>query len=216
VKLYTYWRSTAAYRLRIVLNLKRVTCEAVTVDLAAGAQHGDGYAAVNPGHTVPTLVTDEGLAITQSLAAIDWLDAVVPDPPMLPADPGLRARALSAALVIAADVHPVNNLRVTQYLRAELGAGDAEAVAWMHAWMRRGFDAFAAQIDPAGAFAFGDAPGLADVCLVAQLYNAHRWGLDLGPWQRLREIEARCLAMPAFDLARPENQPDAPPDATEA
>lgn len=216
MKLYSYWRSTAAYRLRIALNLKRVAHDTVTVDLAAGAQHAAGYLAVNPGHTVPTLVTDEGLAITQSLAAIDWLDAVVPDPPMLPADPALRARVLSAALVIAADIHPINNLRVAQYLRAEHGADEAATVAWMHEWMRRGFDALGAQIEPAGAFAFGDAPGLADVCLVPQLYNAHRWGLDLGPWQRLREIEARCLAMPAFDLARPENQPDAPPDAQEA
>jgi maleylacetoacetate isomerase len=209
VKLYSYWRSSSAYRVRIVLNLKGIAHDLVPVDLTADAQHARAYTAMNPGHTVPTLVTDTGQAITQSLAAIDYLDATVPAPPMLPADPAQRARVLSAALVIAADVQPVNNLRVLQYLKTQMGQSHEATVAWMHDWMRRGFDAFDAQTDPAAPFAFGSAPGLADVCLVAQLYNAQRWGLDLAPWPRLRQIETLCLALPAFDAARPENQPDA-------
>ena len=208
MKLYTYWRSTTAYRVRIALNLKGIGYEPVPVNLVAGEQSAPEYAALNPGLGVPSLVLDDGAVLTQSMAILDWLEEVHRGPPLLPADPLDRARVRAAAMGIATDVHPVNNLRVVNKLKS-MGHSQDEAVAWMNDWMTRGFEAFAKLIAPDTPFCFGDAPGLADICLVPQLYNAHRWGTDLSPFGRLTEIEARCLALPAFDTARPENQPDA-------
>ena len=208
MKLYTYWRSTTSYRVRIALHLKGIAYEAVAVDLVAGDQQAPGYTALNPGQGVPTLVTEDCTVLTQSMAILDWLEEICPKPALLPADPVARARVRAAALTIATDIHPVNNLRVVGKLKA-MGHSQNEATDWMNDWMKRGFTAFAQLIEPDTAFCFGDAPGLADLCLVPQLYNAHRWGCDLGPFARLTEIEARCLALPAFDAARPEAQPDA-------
>lgn len=208
MKLFTYWRSTTSYRVRIALNLKGVAYEAVPVNLVAGEQNAAAYAALNPGQGVPTLVLDDGTALVQSMAILDWLDETHPEPPLLPADPLARTRVRAAALTIATDIHPVNNLRVIARLKA-MGHSQDETVAWMNDWMTRGFTAFADLIAPKGPFCFGEAPGLADLCLVPQLYNARRWGCDLAPFPRLTEIEARCLALAAFDAARPENQPDA-------
>lgn len=208
MRLYTYWRSTTSYRVRIALNLKGIACEAVPVNLAAGEQNAAAYAALNPGRGVPTLVLDDGRALVQSMAILDWLDETHPEPPLLPADPLLRAQVRAAALTIATDIHPVNNLRVIARLKA-MGHGQDETVVWMNDWMTRGFAAFAGLIAPDAPFCFGAAPTLADLCLVPQLYNARRWGCDLARFSRLTEIEARCLALPAFDAARPENQPDA-------
>ncbi len=211
MRLYSYWRSTAAYRVRIALNMKGVGYDTVPVDLVAdgGQQHTADYTALNPSHLVPTLVLDDGTALTQSLAIVEYLDITRPSPPLLPADPIQRARVKASALVIAADMHPVNNLRVVQHLGAKFSATPEDKAEWMCHWMRSGFDALLQMVQQNTEFAFGDAPGFADICLTAQYYNARRWGLDLAPYARLTEIEQNCLALPAFDAATPENQPDA-------
>ncbi len=208
MKLYSYWRSTTSYRVRIALHLKGIDFDLEPVDLLSGEQTADAYAALNPIKGVPTLVTDDGTVLTQSMAILDYLDHLKPDPALLPQDdPTLRARVLAAAMVFATDVHPVNNLKVVKKLRGL--TDEATGIAWMQDWMQQGFAAYAALINPDAPFSFGDTPGLADICLVAQAYNAHRWNVDLSPFPRLQAIEARCLALPAFDAAKPENQKDA-------
>ena len=211
MRLYSYWRSTAAYRVRIAMNLKGLAYETVPVDLMAegGQQHTPDYTAINPSHLVPTLVLDDGTVLTQSLAIIEYLDTTHPTPPLFPTDPIERAQVQAAAQVIAVDTHPVNNLRVVQHLDTEFGATPKDKAAWMRHWMEPGFDALQKLVRHDTHFAFGDNPTLADICLTAQYYNARRWGLDLSPYARLTEIEQNCLTLPAFDAARPENQPDA-------
>ncbi len=208
MKLYSYWRSTTSYRVRIALGLKGLSYETIAVNLVAGEQKAAGYAAVNPGLGVPSLVTDQGEVLTQSMAILEWLEEVYPQPALLPAAPLERARVRAAALAIATDIHPVNNLRVIGALKA-LGHAQDDIVVWMNDWMTRGFAALAALIRPDTPFCFGEEPGLADLCLVPQLYNAHRWGCDLSGFARLTGIEARCLALPAFAAAHPDVQPDA-------
>ncbi|HHB80196.1 MAG TPA: maleylacetoacetate isomerase [Aliiroseovarius sp.] len=208
MKLYSYWRSTTSYRVRIVLNLKGFDYDIVPVDLVAGAQRTPEYSAMNPGRGVPVLELEGGTRLTQSLAIIDYLDALRPDPAILPAEPLARARVKAAAHLVALDIHPVNNLRVVQHLEA-LGHSKADVVDWMVHWMHEGLAAYQAMIAPDTRFSFGDTPDLADICMVAQLYNGRRWGLDLTSFARIVEIEQACLALPAFDAARPENQPDA-------
>lgn len=208
MNIYGYWRSTTSYRVRIALNLKKVSYQTVPVDLVAGSQTAPDFTTLNPAQAVPALVLEDGTTLTQSMAILDWLEETRPEPPILPRDPVARAKVRAAALGIACDIHPVNNLRVVARLKS-MGHGQEDAVEWMNDWMERGFAAFERLIDPETTFCFGDTPGLADICLVPQLYNAHRWGCDLTPFARLTEIEARCLALPAFDAARPENQPDA-------
>ena len=211
MRLYSYWRSTAAYRVRIALNMKGLDYEVVPVHLLedGGQQHAPDYVALNPSHLVPTLVLDDGTPLTQSLAICEYLDITNPEPPLLPSDPIERAHVKAAALVLAADIHPVNNLRVVQHLEARFGASREDSAEWMRHWTGKGFDALQQMVRNDTPFAFGDAPGFADICLVAQYYNARRWDLDLTPYARLTEIEQNCLALPAFDAARPENQPDA-------
>ena len=212
MKLYSYWRSTTAYRVRIGLALKGLDAEIVPVNLIEGAQRSDEYAALNPIKGVPTLVTEDGTVLTQSMAILDYLDTVSPVPPLWPKDPALRAHVLAAALVMATDIHPVNNLKVLQRLK-DMGHSQDDCVDWMTHWMVAGLTAFDALIDPDTPYCFGTEPTLADICLVAQLYNAHRWGVSLAPFARLAEIEQRCLALPAFAAAHPDTQPDAPKDA---
>lgn len=195
--------------MRIALNLKGLDYETVPVNLVAGEQRAPGYVAMNPIEGVPTLVLDDGTVLTQSLAIIDYLEAVAPAPALLPADPVARARVLAAAHTIAMDIHPVNNLRVGARLKSEHGLEQDDVVAWMAHWMQKGFAAYEALLPAGPTFSFGEAPGLADICLVAQLYNAHRWGVDMSPFPRLATIERAALALPAFDAARPEHQPDA-------
>ncbi|MCG7522032.1 maleylacetoacetate isomerase [Ruegeria sp. Ofav3-42] len=209
MKLYSYWRSTTSYRVRIALNLKGVSYETVPINLVAGEQRAPDYVALNPGKGVPTLVLDNGEVLTQSLAIIDYLDATIPEPLFLPENQLQRARVRAAAHTIALDIHPVNNLKVIAHLKSRYGFSAEDGIEWFRHWMTEGFHAYQALLPGGSAFSFGDSPDLADICLIAQLYNAHRWGVDMTPFARLLEIEERALALPAFAAARPENQPDA-------
>jgi len=207
IRLYDYWRSSAAYRVRIVLALKRVAYERVAVNLLAAEQAAPDNLDRNPQGLVPTLEAD-GVMLTQSLAIIDWLDATYPAPPILPRDPLARAQALARALVIAADVHPIANLRVGKRLERDFGADQAGKEAWARHWMTLGFDALE-EMAGDGPFLGGAAPDLADMCLVPQLYNARRFGLDPAAWPRLVAADAACAGVAAFAEAHPDRvRPD--------
>jgi maleylacetoacetate isomerase len=209
MKLYTYWRSSAAYRVRIALNLKGLVCEQVPVSLVKGEQSAPGFTAKNPQGLVPALELDDGTVLGQSLAIIDWLEATHPEPPLLPAEPLARARALELAHIVAMDIHPVNNLRILNALAERFDASGRARIDWMHHWMRLGFDTIEARL-PGTRYALSDdRPGLADCCLIPQVYNAGRWGLDLTPWPKITAVDAACLGLPAFADAAPEAQPDA-------
>jgi len=214
--LYSYWRSTAAYRVRIGLNLKRLAYVQVPVHLVRGGgeQHTADYAALNPQHLVPTLRHGD-VVLRQSLAILEYLEDTWPEPALLPHAPRERARVRTLAQVIACDIHPLNNLRVMQYLERELGEAEAARTAWMQHWMRRGLDALEVLLaeTAAGDVCVGDAPTLADCCLLPQLYNARRFGLVPADWPRIARIETACLTLPAFADAAPERQPDAPEHA---
>lgn len=202
VVLYDYWRSSAAYRVRIALNLKGVAYRSVPIDLSQGVQLGADYMALNPQGLVPALAID-GLLLTQSLAIIDYLDANFPDPPMVSSDPASRSRTLAQALIIAADIHPINNLRVLNYLRSELGQGEDAVNRWYRHWIAEGLAALEAQAPEQGLFG-GARPNLADVCLVPQLANARRFDQPLEPYPKLVAIDAVLRELPAFAAAAPE------------
>ncbi|WP_442683359.1 maleylacetoacetate isomerase [Stenotrophomonas sp. JC08] len=213
LKLYSYWRSSAAYRVRIALNLKALDYAIEPVHLVrdGGQQHADDYAALNPQELVPTLRHGERV-LTQSLAILEYLDELWPEPALLPEDSDGRARVRALAQLVACDIHPLNNLRVLQFFDREWNVPQAERDLWTLHWMRVGFEAMEDLLVAApetGRFCHGDSPGMADCCLVPQLFNARRFQLDLGPYPTLLRIEQACLALPAFDAARPENQPDA-------
>ncbi|MET0332446.1 MAG: maleylacetoacetate isomerase [Dyella sp.] len=211
--LYDYWRSSAAYRVRIALNFKRLDYDAQAVHLVrdGGEQHTPAYAALNPQRLLPALAMS-GQVLTQSLAIIEYLEEAQSEPPLLPADALGRARVRSLAQVIACDTHPLCNLRVVQRLGEQFGADEAAHVVWIRHWIGEGLRAFEALLQhPAtGAFCHGDHPGLADVCLVPQVYNAMRWKLPLDAYPSVARIHARCADIEAFAQARPERQPDAP------
>lgn len=200
--LYDYWRSSAAYRVRIALNLKGIAYRAVPIDLAKGEQGGAGYVARNPQALLPALDID-GVLLTQSLAIIDYLDRTRPEPALLPSDPAARAATLARALVIAADTHPVQNLRVMNRLKSQFGASHDQAVEWNCHWITLGFAALEGQAPDSGLFG-ATAPDLADLCLVPQMANARRFGLDLTPYPRLVRIDAALRDLPAFAAAAPE------------
>jgi maleylacetoacetate isomerase len=201
--LYDYWRSSASYRVRIALNLKGAKHERVPVDLLDGEQGDEAYRARNPQGLVPMLEAD-GERMTQSLAIISWLDAHFPEPPLLPADPGERAHVLALALTIAADIHPLDNLRVLKRL-AKLGVDQEARDDWYRHWIRLGFDALEALAAPrAGRFLFGDTVTLADACLVPQIYNARRFALPLDAWPALVRADAEAAALDAFAAAHPD------------
>jgi len=201
--LHDYWRSSASYRVRIALNLKGVEYESVAVNLLDGEQRGDAYRARNPQGFVPLLEVD-GQRLTQSLAIIDYLDAIHPEPPFVPDDAGDRAHVLALALTIACDIHPLNNLRVLKRLSA-LGIEQADRDDWYRHWVEEGLEALEALAAPrAGRFLFGDAPGLADICLAPQLYNARRFEVPLGGWPTLLRADASCAALDAFAAAHPD------------
>jgi maleylacetoacetate isomerase len=211
--LYGYFRSSAAFRARIALNLKGIEPELRFVHLLkdGGQQHGSDYRSVNPQELIPTLVHD-GHTIAQSLAIIEYLDEVRPTPPLLPRDPAGRARVRQIAYAIACDIHPVNNLRVNLYLRDKLGADEATRAEWQRQWIALGFTALEtllSQSPDTGAYCHGEMPTLADICLIPQTANARRVDLDLSPYPTLLRIEAHALAHPAFEAALPKNQPDA-------
>jgi maleylacetoacetate isomerase len=213
LKLYSFWRSTASYRVRIALNLKELEHEIVSYNpVAAGDAARAAYRAVNPHGLVPTLA-DGASAIAQSLAIIEYLEERHPVPALLPAGPAARALARQIAQTIACEVHPLNNVAVLKYLEAEMGVDEQRRQAWYRHWVRRGLDAVESllqQHGSQGAYALGAAPGLADCCIVPQLFNARWFKVPLDGWPRLIDIESACLALPAFDRARPEHQPDAP------
>jgi maleylacetoacetate isomerase len=212
MKLFDYFRSSAAYRVRIALNLKGVAPERAFVHLRRGAQREDEYLALNPQGLVPSLVTDAGEVLTQSVAIIEWLDETYPKPPLLPADPAGRARARSLALAVACDIHPLNNTRVLTYLTGTLGVAEEQKDGWYKYWIDTGFEALETRLareKATGRFCHGDAPTIADVCLVPQMANARRVDFDFAPYPTLLRIEAACVGLPAFANAAPDKQPDA-------
>ncbi len=215
MRLYDYWRSSAAYRIRIALNLKGIEYERTAVPLVSadggpGEQHSDEYRAINPHGRVPFLA-DGKVAIGQSMAILEYLEEAYPDVPLLPGAAGARARIRSFCNLICCDIHPLNNLSVMQYLKGELGVADDAYQTWYAHWIRnrlRSPEAFAG--DGAGDYVYGNMPTLADVCLVPQMYNARRFDVALDEFPRLVEIVDACNELPAFKAALPEVQPDAP------
>jgi maleylacetoacetate isomerase/maleylpyruvate isomerase len=206
--LHSAWRSSAAYRVRIGLNLKGLAHDTAPVNLVANQHQGPAFAALNPQRLLPALEVD-GRTLTQSLAILDWLDETAPEPPLLPADPFDRALVRSMAQIVASDIHPVNNLRILRALTG-LGVDEPGREAWIARWITDGFEALEAMIVKHGrGFAFGDAPGLADCCLIPQVYNAERFKTDLTPFPAIRAVAARCAEHPAFVAAHPNQQPDA-------
>jgi maleylpyruvate isomerase len=206
--LHGYFRSTASWRVRIALGLKGLEAVQVAHHLRKGEQRAPAYLALNPQGLLPSLVTDDGAVLTQSLAIIEYLDEIAPEPALLPAEPVLKAKVRAVAQAVACDIHPVQNLKVLQRLR-ELGLGEELVQAWASTTIEEGFDAVDRLLaDQPGPFAFGDAPSLADLCIVPQLGNARRFGVELR-WLRLLALEAACLELPAFQNAAPGQQPDA-------
>ncbi len=208
MKLYSYWRSTTSFRVRAALNLKGLDYDYVPVNLLEGDQRAEAFGQVNPIRGVPVLELDDGTRIGQSMAILRYLDRIAA-PVLLSEDPVQAALEEAAAHAIALDIHPVNNLKVLAYLKDPLGHSQDDTVTWMRHWMHEGFTAFDAQIRPDTPLCFGDAPGLADLCLVGQMVNARRWGLDLVPFPRLVAIDDACRAIDAIARALPEAQPDA-------
>lgn len=211
MKLYNYFRSSAAFRVRIALNLKGVSYDYVSRSLPKNEQRAADYLAMNPQGLVPALVVDDAV-ISQSLAIIEYLNEQYPQPPLLPADPLARAQVRSMTLAIACDIHPLNNLRVLNYLRKDLAQNDDGVNTWYRHWVAEGFRGLELQVakhSSARRHCFGDSLSLADVCLVPQMYNARRFHCDLTPFPTLVAISAHLETLPAFDTARPEMQPDA-------
>lgn len=203
MQLYDYHRSSAAYRVRIALNLKGLDYERLPVNLVAGEQRLADYTALNPQGLVPALVDSDGQVLTQSLAILEWLEERHPEPALLPVAPGDRARVRAMMYAIGCDIHPLNNLRVLKYLTGELEVGEDAKLAWYHHWLALGFAALEQQV--AGErYCFGDTVTLADTCLVPQMYNARRFELDLAPYPRLVAISAHLEQLPAFADAAPD------------
>ncbi|HEY5760887.1 MAG TPA: maleylacetoacetate isomerase [Steroidobacter sp.] len=211
MKLYNYFRSSAAFRVRIALNLKGLNYDYVSKALPKNEQRAADYLAVNPQGLIPALEID-GTVISQSVAIIEYLNELHPQPPLLPADPLARAQVRSMALAIACDTHPLNNLRVLNYLRQDLAQNDDGVNTWYRHWVSEGFRGLELQVakhSSARRHCFGDSLSLADVCLAPQMYNARRFNCDLTPFPTLVAISAHLESLPAFDTARPEVQPDA-------
>ena len=213
VKLYDYFRSSAAYRVRIALNVKGIAPDERTfVHLRMGGQRAQDYLALNPQGLVPALALDDGNVLTQSLAIIEYLDDAYPSPPLLPADAVERARVRAIALQIACEIHPLNNLRVLNYLIGTLGVSKEQKDGWYRYWIDVGFEALEKALtrDPrTGRYCHGDTPTLADICLVPQIANARRFDIDMSPYPTLTRIDASLNELPAFAAAAPARQPDA-------
>ena len=218
LQLYSYFRSSAAYRVRIALELKGLPYSYVPVHLLkdGGAQHTPQYQRLNPTELVPTLVDEGGHALGQSLAIMEYLDETQPAPALLPHDALGRARVRALAQTVACEIHPLNNLRVLQYFEQEWNVPQPERDEWVRHWIVEGLSAAEAMVadhPSTGTYCEGNTPGMADCCLVPQLYNARRFGVDMARFPALQRIEAACLELPEFDAARPERQPDAPEKA---
>jgi maleylacetoacetate isomerase len=207
VRLYTYFRSSAAYRVRIALNLKGVAYESVPVNLLKGEQQSEGYASVNPHGRVPSLDIGDAV-LTQSPAILEYLDEVFPEPPLLPVGALNRARVRAVTSLIGCDIHPLNNLCVLRYLKHDLGHEQSDVDAWYAHWVRQGFDAIEGMIAP-GPFAFGGRVSLADIYLVPQVFNARRFHIPLDAYPKIVAVDAACAAHKAFQDAAPASQPDA-------
>lgn len=211
LKIHGYWRSSAAYRLRIALNLKNIPYEHISVNIApaVSAQKEAAFKALNAQMRVPVLETDAGM-LTQSMAILEWIEETYPEMPMLPGDAFERAKCRAFADVIACDVHPLNNLSVLTALKQDFAASQEQVSAWYADWILRGFAALEGQAAQRKTdFLYGGAPGLAEICLIPQVYNAERFKVDLSAFPALVEINTACMAIEAFDRAAPQNQPDA-------
>jgi len=214
IRLYSYWRSSAAYRVRIALNLKGMAYETMPVHLVRGGgeQHQAPFSDLNPQELVPVLLHGSRI-LRQSMAIMEYLDETWPTPPLMPATARDRQRVRAIAQMIACDVHPLNNLRVLQYFENTWNVPQPEREAWVRHWIEVGFEALEdtlADNPSTGTYCDGEMPTMADCCLVPQVYNAERFGVDLSRYPTIRRINEACLALEAFEAARPENQPDAP------
>ena len=212
MQLYTYFRSSAAYRMRIALNLKGLDYDRVSVNLPGGAHRESGFAAVNPQRLVPALIDGERTLI-QSVAQMEYLEETRPQPPLLPADPAERARVRGLVQIVACDIHPLNNLRVLKYLQETLGHDDAARDRWYAHWIAEGFvglERLLADSAQTGAFCHGDTPGMADACLVPQVFNAQRFNCPTDPYPTVMRIFETCNELEAFAAAHPARQPDSP------
>lgn len=212
IVLHNYYRSSTSYRVRIALEMKGLSYDYVPHHLRHGEHLEPAYLAVNPQGLVPALVLDDGTLLTQSLAIIEYFDEIHPAPPLLPKDPLGRARVRMLAQMIACDIHPVNNLRVLTSLRTLFGAGDQDITNWFRHWVNEGFrplEKILASSPETGTFCHGEMPGLADICLAAQITSNARFGVDLTPYPTITRINAACMALPAFQKAAPQNQIDA-------
>ena len=212
MRLYTYFRSSAAFRVRIALNLKGIAYQPQFVHLPKGAHRAPDYAEVNPQALVPTLVTDDGFRLAQSLAIIEFLEETHPKPALLPGEPKARARVRSLADLVACEIHPLNNLRTLQYLKRALGQNDEQVNTWYRHWIADGLGKLEAMLsgtEGTGRFCHGDAPTMADCCLVPQIFNAKRYDCDLSPYPATMRVFEQCMRLEAFDKAQPSKQPDA-------
>lgn len=209
MKLYTYFRSSAAFRVRIALNVKDLRYESLFVHLAKGEHRRPEYAKVNPQGLLPTLELDDGIRLNQSLAIIEYLEDKHPRPPLLPSDAVGKARVRGLAELVACEIHPLNNLRVLQHLKRSLGQSEEQVNAWYRHWIADGLAKLEAQLDPKAKFAYGDAPTMADCCLVPQIFNAKRYDCNLASYPTTMRVFEQCMRLEAFDRAQPAKQPDA-------
>lgn len=208
MKLYDYFRSSTAYRIRIALNLKGLDAEKIPVNLLEGAQKADDYKKLNPMASVPTLI-DDGHTLTQSMAILEYLEEIHPTPPLLPKTPHERARARAMANLVAIDIHPLNNLRVLKYLTGELGISEEQKMTWYRHWIANGFTALETLLTTTpgiGTFCHGDTPTFADICLIPQVYNANRFECDMIPFPTITRINEECQKLDAFKKAHPDTK----------
>lgn len=210
MQLYSFFNSSTSYRVRIALALKGLDYDYKGINIRVGEQKNDDYRALNPSQGVPLLVEDDGTALSQSMAIIDYLDETHPEPRLLPAEPRARARVLELANAIACDMHPVNNLRILGYLKNRLEVSEEQKNDWYRHWIAEGFGAVEALLERYGhgPYCFGEVPTLADCCLVPQVANAERMGCDLSPYPRVMAVYQHCQRQPAFQQAAPSRQPD--------
>jgi maleylacetoacetate isomerase len=212
VKLYTFFRGSSPFRLRIALNLKGLPYEAIAVHLGKGEHRRSEFGAVNPQQLLPALVLDDGHVLNQSLAIIEYLDELHPSPPLLPSDRKARARVRSLSLLVACEIHPLNNARTLAYLRKQLGQNEEQVNAWYRHWVGDGLAKLEAQLtrtEGTGKFSHGDAPSMADCCLVPQVFNAQRFDCELALYPTVMRVFGECMKLDAFDRAQPSRQPDA-------